>query len=197
MSRVRVTIVALAGLAGFASSQARAASGLDQPSLPTFALTAPPADPSPWTGLYVGTEVFGVTGGKGVRGGFGGSGYAGYDRAFDNGIVLGIQGNLGYSPAIWSHSAVTGYNFASTDVRIGYDMGRLMPFVTLGVGLAQPNGRSLGYSGANAVANDLFNSTGNLRGFETAGAGFAYKLTDRVTVELAVQAFRGNGFVAP
>lgn len=197
MIRLLLNVAVSASLTSLVLAPARAASGLGQPTLPTFALTVPPSDLSPWTGLYVGTEVFGVTGGKGVRGGFGGSGYAGYDREFENGIVLGVQGNLGYAPAVWKGSAATGFEFASTDVRVGYDMGRLMPFVTLGVGLAQPNLRSSGYSGVNAVANDLFNSTGNLRGFETAGAGFAYKLTDKLTVELAVQAYHGNGFVAP
>ncbi len=186
-------------LCGF-GAPALAAAGptdLSQPSLPTFALTAPSSDPSPWTGLYVGTEVFGFSGGKGVRGGFGGSGYAGYDRELDNGIVVGVRGELGYVPGFFKHSAVTGWEFGATDVRVGYDMGRFMPFVTAGVGLAQPNFRSFGYQGVNNVANDLFNSTGDLRAFETVGAGFAYKVTDKLTVELAVQAFHGNGFVAP
>lgn len=178
-----------------AAAPSLAAADIDQPALPTFAMTAPPTDPSPWTGLYVGSEVFARSGGKGLRGGFGGSGYAGYDRELDNGIVVGLQGNLGYAPGLFKHSAVTGFEFASTDVRIGYDMGRLMPFVTVGVGLARPNVRSTGYAGAANAANDLFNSTGDLRSFESVGAGFAYKVTNNLTVGVAVQAFYGNGYV--
>ena len=197
---MRVAVAfALCGISGTALAAGTPDTGdITQPALPTFALSAPPEQPSPWTGLYVGSEVFGVSGGKGIRGGFGGSGFAGYDREFDNGVVVGVQGNAGYAPGLLKHSAITGFNFASTDVRVGYDMGRLMPFVTAGVGFAKPNVRSLGgYTGAANSANDLFNSRGDLRSFATVGAGFAYKVTDKLTVELAVQAFHGNGIVAP
>lgn len=177
---------------------APASTDLNTPALPTFALESRPADPSPWAGLYVGTEVFGFTGGKGVRGGFGGGGYAGYRHELDSGIVVGVQGNVGYVPGFFRRSAVTGFEYGSTEVTVGYDMGRFMPFVTAGVGLAQPNYRSFGYGGAANVATDLFNSNRDLRAFETAGAGFAYRINDKMTVELAVQAFRSNGgFVAP
>ena len=171
---------------------------LSTPVLPTFALNTPPADPSPWTGLYVGSEVFGFGGSKGVRGGFGGAGYAGYDREIENGVVVGLQGTAGYTPSLFSHSRVTSYDFASTDVRVGYDMGRFMPFVTAGVGFAKPNLRTFGgYTGVADSATDLFSSRGDLRAFETVGAGFAYRVTNRLTVELAVQAFHGNGAVVP
>lgn len=180
------------------ASEMPVASDLSQPSLPTFAQTAAPSDPSPWTGLYVGSEVFAISGGKGVRGGFGGGGYAGYDRELDNGIVVGVQGKAGYIPGFFKHSAVKGFNYAATEVRVGYDLGQFMPFVTAGVGFAKPNLRSFGgYTGVTNSANDLFNSRGDLRSFQTVGAGFAYKFNDKLSVELAVQAYHGNGFIGP
>ena len=33
--------------------------------------------------------------------------------------------------------AARGFDFASTNVSVGYEMGRLKPFVTAGVGLGQ------------------------------------------------------------
>lgn len=184
-------VVAAAGL------RPALATDLGQPALPTFATVAPPSEPSPWTGLYVGTEVFGFSGGKGVRGGFGGGGYAGYDREFDNNWVIGVQGGAGYSPAVFNRS-FRGFNYADVEARVGYDMGRLMPFVTVGGVAVRPSGRTLGGLGdTNGALNDLFNSSGDLRGFATVGAGFAYRLTPNTTVELAVQTYRGNGFVAP
>lgn len=198
-SRVRAAAAALmwaspAALAG----PAPAPGDLSAPALPTFALTAPPTGPSPWAGLYVGSEVFGIAGSKGIRGGFGGAGYAGYDHETDNGFVIGLQGTAGYTPSLFSHSRVTGYDFAATDVRVGYDMGRFMPFVTAGIGFARPNVRALGgYTGVADSATDLLSSRGDLRAFETVGAGFAYRVTNRLTVELAVQAFHGNGTVVP
>ena len=191
---LRLLLVAMGMVA--AGSTARA-TDLSQPALPTFAATVPPSDPSPWTGLYVGTEVFGVAGGKGVRGGFGGGGYAGYQHEFDNNWVVGLQGGVGYSPSVFNWSS-RGFNYASVEARVGYDMGRLMPFVTVGGVMARPTGRTLaGFSGANDSLNGLFNSNGDLRGFATVGAGFAYQLTPNTTVELAVQTYRGNGFVVP
>ena len=202
MKRTQSYTLLLAGLGLWAASAQAAslpvATDLTSPTLPTFAQTTTPADPSPWTGLYVGSEVFAIGGSKGVRGGFGGAGYAGYDRELDNGVVVGLRGSAGYAPGFWSHSPVTGYNFVTTDVRIGYDMGQFMPFVIAGVGFAKPNVRSLGgYNGAVGSANDLFNSLGDLRSFQTVGAGFAYKFNEKVSVEVAVQAYRGSGFVGP
>lgn len=171
------------------------ATDLNQPALPTFASTAPPGEPSPWAGLYVGTEVFAVSGGKGVRGGFGGGGFAGYRHEFDNNWVVGLEGGVGYSPSVFAWSA-RGFDYADVQAKVGYDMGRLMPFVTVGGVVARPSGRTLGgYGGANDAVNDLFNATGDLRGFATVGAGFAYQLTPNTTVELAVQTYRGNGIV--
>ncbi|MCW6512489.1 outer membrane protein [Lichenifustis flavocetrariae] len=170
---------------------------LSQPALPTFALEAPPTEPSPWTGLYVGTEVFAITGSKGVRGGFGGGGYVGYDRELANNWVVGVQAGAGYSPSVFNR-AYRGFNYADLEARVGYDMGRLMPFVTIGGVVARPNGRALtGVSDTNGALNDLFNTNGDLRGFGTIGAGFAYKVTPNTTVELSVQAYHGNGLVAP
>jgi hypothetical protein len=173
------------------------ATDLAQPTLPTFALAPPPPEPSPWTGLYVGTEVFGISGGKGVRGGFGGGAYAGYDHEFDNNWVVGVQGGIGYSPSVFNWST-RGFNYADVEARVGYDMGRLMPFLTVGGVVARPNGRTLGGVGdTTGAVNDLFGSTRDLQGFATVGAGFAYKLTPNTTVELAVQTYRGNGVVVP
>lgn len=186
------------GLTPARASDAVADVDLSKPTLPFFAFVQPPPDPSPWTGLSIGTEVFAVSGGKGVRGGVGGGGYVGYDREFANNWVIGVEGSAGYAPSFFSSSPFRGYNYAEASTRVGYDMGRLMPFVTIGGGIARPNGRTTtGYTDPANSMSDFFNSDGDLRGYGTAGAGFAYKLTPNTTVELAVQAYRSNGFVAP
>ena len=73
----------------------------DLPNAPSSfpALTPSAADvaPDPWAGLYVGTGVS-AWGGKGVKGGFGGETYLGYDHVFDNGVVLGVRASTGYVP---------------------------------------------------------------------------------------------------
>ncbi|MDX7953636.1 hypothetical protein P7D22_20950 [Lichenihabitans sp. Uapishka_5] len=184
-------------MALLASVRSATATELNQPALPTFALTAPAGEPSPWAGLYVGTEVFAVSGGKGVGGGFGGGGFAGYRHELDNNWVVGIEGGAGYAPSLFSGSR-RGFDYADVEAKVGYDMGRLMPFVTVGGLAARPSGRTLGgLGGTNDAVNDLFNASGDLRGYATVGAGFAYQLTPNTTVELAVQSLHGNGAALP
>ena len=71
------------------------AQGLPAVTLPTLALDPAPT-PSIWHGLSVGAEVVAVSSKHG--GGFGGDVFAGYDRAFDNNVVVGIRGSTGTSP---------------------------------------------------------------------------------------------------
>ncbi len=107
---------------------------LKQPADPTV----PP--PSPWAGLTMGTEMFGSTGlGHGSRGGFGGDTFIGYNKEFDNNLVLGVQGSIGRLPGL-SKYGPNGYDFGMADVKLGYDMGRFMPYVSFGLGQAGATG---------------------------------------------------------
>ncbi len=118
-----------------ALAQASSGSGL-----PTFA-RAPQADAdaaSPWKGLYAGAEISGGIG-RGHAGHIGGGGFMGYEKTFENNVMLAIQGNAGYAPATFPHGPFTGYDYASANVKVGYEMGRLTPYVTVGAGLAKAN----------------------------------------------------------
>ncbi len=86
--------------------------------------------PSRWSGFYVGSEVFAVSGSGGLKGGVGGAAEAGYNHAFSNNVVLGVNTAVGYAPSLFRRSRYSGFDFATADVRVGYDMGRLMPYVT-------------------------------------------------------------------
>jgi outer membrane immunogenic protein len=172
------------------------------PKLPTFALQPQPLSPgsqspSPWTGFYVGSEVFAVSG-KGVKHGAGGAAFAGYYREFDNNLVIGVEASAGFAPSLFRRGPYRGYEFAATDVRLGYDMGRFMPFVTAGFAFAKPDVRSGGgfQSGADYV-NDLFGSPSNLKVLGSVGAGFDYQLTNNLSVGVAVSAGTGRGPIVP
>ena len=88
----------------------RGGPGLEASSLPLFAqnLQPKPQDPSIWSGLYVGSEVFAISG-KGVKGGFGGGGFIGYDHVFANDVVVGVRADVGYSPSLarWAPPGVS------------------------------------------------------------------------------------------
>lgn len=168
---------------------------LPAPPLPTFAQTPAPAS-NPWTGLYVGSSVFGSFG-KGGHG-FGGGVDVGYSRAFDNHLVLGIEGSAGYMPVSFGNSNVKGFDFAATSVKVGYDMGRIMPFVTTGLVLAKPDLKvGPAYVTAADSVNDLFNSKGDTKALASVGAGVDVAVTNNLRVGVSASVGTGRGLVLP
>jgi opacity protein-like surface antigen len=149
--------------------------------------------PSIWRGLYVGSEVF-ATAQKGSKGAFGGAAVAGYNHVFANNVVVGVEATTGYAPYSIQHNPRQGYDFAAADVKVGYEMGRLTPYVSTGFVLAKPNfGPTPGYFGGMNAANDLFNSPGALRGAVSVGAGFDYAVNNNLSVGLGVSMIQGRG----
>src|SRR5580692_3507695 len=77
------------------------------PALPSLALDPLAPPPSIWKGLYVGTDIF-FESVKGSKGLVGGGAFIGYDKRFDNNLVLGVQASTGYAPSLFQHSGVRG-----------------------------------------------------------------------------------------
>lgn len=146
-----------------------------------------------WSGLTVGTEVFAAAGaGRGGRGGFGGATYVGYGNEFANNIVVSAQGSVGYLPGL-SQYGPRGYDFGMAEVKIGYDMGRLMPYVTLGAGIARPTSTLNGAPKGFDALNDMFVGSQPATTITTVGAGVDYAITDRLTVGVQVNAVQQRG----
>ena len=157
--------------------------------LPSMALD-PQVPESIYHGLYIGSEIFGIAG-HGIKGGVGGDIYAGYDRALGNGLLVGLQGTTGYTPSILGRPGLKGFDFGEASARVGYDMGRLTPFVTGGLLVARPvTGPGLAGNTTDSF-NDLMNGSGNLYAAPRIGAGFAYALTGNTTVVFDVTVGRG------
>jgi hypothetical protein len=167
------------------------------PNLPVFALA--PA-PSSWSGGYVGSEVFGISGsGRGMKGGVGGDTNFGYYHEFGNNLVVGVQGLTGYTPSVFRNSSYSGFNIAATNVMVGYDMGRFMPYMTVGGMLAKPQTiGAVGYTGASDAVNGLFSGSSDLRGAASVGVGFDYVVNDKVKVGFSAAVTHGApGFYGP
>jgi opacity protein-like surface antigen len=192
----------LASAPAFLASGSAAQAG-DQtnppPSLPSLALD-PQAAPSPsiWKGLYVGADVF-FAAGSHSKGVVGGGAFVGYDKHFDNNLVLGIQASTGFVPFSIQHSPFKGYDYGEVSAKVGYEMGRVTPYLATGIVLARPNGTpGAGYLSPADSANNLFNNGGsNLSASGIVGAGVDYALTDKLTVGVAATVGTGRGFVAP
>ena len=179
-------------LCGFASA-AQAASNSDV--LPSLALSPPPSPSSPsiWSGLYVGSGIFAISG-NGSKGRVGGDGEIGYDHEFQNGLVIGVDAVGGYSPGLWANGPVKGFDFGATDVKVGYDMGRWMPYVETGVVLAKPNFQpGTNYISPSQSADDLFSGPGHLRAAPRVGAGVEYAVTPNLHLDVNVSG--GSGVV--
>jgi outer membrane immunogenic protein len=191
--RIVLAFVALGALFEPAAAEESAA-----PSLPLFAqnLQTKPQEPSIWSGLYVGSEVFAVSG-KGVKGGFGGGGFIGYDHVSANDVVVGIRADAGYSPSLARWGSAKGFDFASTNLSVGYEIGRFKPFLTAGVALAKPDVIGRGFATTGDAVNDLFDGTASVKTRGVVGVGFDYAVTDKLTVGVAVSASAGRGPLAP
>jgi outer membrane immunogenic protein len=153
------------------------------------------APSNPWTGLTMGAGAFGVSGsGHGTHGGFGGDMFIGYNREFDNRVVVGIQGSAGYMPGLYNYGA-RGANYGMVNVSVGYDMGRFMPYITAGVGTARASSFATPMGGFDSL-NNMFSRSSQSTTITTVGAGFNYAVTNNLHVGFEVNTVqqRGAGF---
>jgi opacity protein-like surface antigen len=193
MLRSLVVVCALGALGAAARADGAAPA---PPPLPTLAIDPQAPPPSIWKGLYVGSEVTFATA-KHAKGLWGGGAYIGYDRHFDNNLVLGIRASTGFEPFPIANSRFKGWDYAETSAKVGYEMGRLTPYLTAGIALAKPNGLpGAGLVNPTDTANTVFNG-GDVAASGVFGAGFDYALTSNTTVGIAAVVGRGRGFVAP
>jgi opacity protein-like surface antigen len=163
----------------------------DLPALPSLA-TDPQLPPPSWKGLYVGSGVsFAVA--KGAKGSVGGDVFAGYDHRFENGLVLGVQFDTGYNPWVVPNSRARCFDFAESSIKVGYEMGRLTPFVSAGVALAKGAPFTGGLPDANASINGLFSGPGGYQAVGVMGAGVDYALTNNLHVGVAAYINNGGG----
>ena len=192
---MRTAIPALARAALLAAVLgARAAAAVPLPTL-AFDPQVPP--PSAWAGFHVGTEVFGVSGRGGARGGFGGGAFVGYDRAYQNNVLVSLEGSTGTVPLAFGPERIRGFDYAAADLTLGYDMGRVVPFLATGVVLARPRlGPGFPGSGGTGSFNALVNGPG-LEAAGRVGAGVTIAVTDNLHFGLGVSVSHGRGLLAP
>ena len=164
------------------------------PAFADEALTIPPVqvDPHPapsiWSGLYVGSGVS-FAAFKGAKGAFGGDVFAGYDKHFDNNFVLGMKFDTGFAP--FPGGRYRGFDYALGTVKLGYDFGRVTPYVFAGGGLARATAFSSALPDAGATMNGAFGS-GPGRGIGTFGAGVDYRVNNNITIGVAAGVVKGG-----
>jgi outer membrane immunogenic protein len=172
-------------MAGLLAAPALAA---DLPALPSLA--ADPETQAPnWKGFYVGAEI-GAVAFKGAKAQFGGAFFGGYDRVFDNNLVLGARFSVGYTPWDFPAGPYRGFSFSEADLKVGYEMGRLTPYLIAGATLARPT-YDARLGDLSQSVNGLFSGPGAVQAAGTAGVGLDYAITNNLSV--GVEARVGNG----
>jgi opacity protein-like surface antigen len=176
---------------GLVAAPAFAADLPNQASSSLPSLAADPVTQAPnWSGFYVGAGVD-VVSFKGAKAQAGGDVYGGYDHRFNNNVILGVRFATGYSPWVFPGGPYRGFSFGETDVKLGYAMGRLTPYVIAGAALARPSyGDDFG--DLSQSVNGLFSGPGAVQAVGTAGVGFDYALTNNVTVGLEARVSNGG-----
>jgi opacity protein-like surface antigen len=175
-----------------------AIAGLSSPAFADDSLTIPaaPIDPHPepsiWNGLYVGSGVTAAAA-KGQKGQFGGDVFAGYDKTFSNNLVLGLKFDTGYAPFLTSSGRFHGFDYAMGEAKIGYDFGRVTPYLYAGGGLAHATAFNSALPDANQTLNGLFYGPGGTRAVTTLGAGVDYRITNNVTIGVSAGVVNGPG----
>jgi hypothetical protein len=185
---------ALRGFAFAAIVAASSAAAADLPSAATgdlSAYTIPPqaAVVDPWHGFYVGSGVT-ASFAKGAKSAWGGDAFAGYDHRFESGLVLGAQFSTGYMPWASSNPMYKGFDYAEAGVKVGYEMGRVTPFLTTGVAFAKGSNFA-GAPDPGSSFNALFGGPGGTQALGYAGAGVEYQINDKMRI--GVEAVVGNG----
>ncbi len=169
---------------------------------PALSTAEPTPEWNPWAGLYAGAGVS-AWGGRGVKGGFGGEGYIGYDHVFDNGVVLGVRAESGYAPFLWAtpagFSRFTGTAYAGGETIVGYRMGQLTPYLIAGVDFARPTAYATSALNPLDAANAAFSGPGAVQAVGTVGMGFTYQVTPNFSfgMEARMHKVTGDNDLAP
>jgi len=193
MNRLAFFLVLTA--AGVAPAAAADLPSQTQSAPPLFAASPETQTPTPdWSGFYIGAGIDAVAF-KGAKAQFGGDVFGGYDHRFDNNVILGARFTTGYSPWAFASGPYKGFSFGEADMKLGYAMGRLTPYVVVGAALARPSyGADFGDLGQSV--NGLFSGPGAVQAVGTAGVGVDYAVTNNVTVGIEARVNQGGAFGA-
>jgi len=132
--------IAAAGLLSLSAAPVFAADVIDSVPEPAVPMEVPPM--ATWTGPYAGINLgYGFAGKANEPGneigtdGFLGGAFAGYNAELGNGVVAGIEGDIGYSDVKGSNAGteVKGGVEGSLRARLGYAVTPdIMPYLTAG-----------------------------------------------------------------
>ena len=101
-------------------------------------------------------------------------------------FLLGVQSSAGTLSDLAVRGPALGYDFSSTSVKLGYNMGRLVPYVEVNSAFAKPSFAAPGMPFS--APGDPYMQSREGRGVTSLKAGFDYAVTDRFSFGVSVSA---------
>ena len=183
----------IAALSFAATSVSGQAQTLSTASLPSFASNPQAFAPGAanWNALIPAQGFYSFSsGGAGSNSSYGA--FGGYAHKFSNNVFLDIRGGSGYAPTLFQRQGMQGFDYASTQFKIGYDLGRVRPYISGNFGVANPvsnNPFALPGSNFNAVMNPMQGQ----RSFTSVGTGFDIAVTNKLSFGAGVYISQSRG----
>lgn len=185
------------GLVVFWMSGVASAQTLATASLPTFALNPAAFSSSQaiWQRLGDGVEFYSFST-AGSPSWAGAGAFAGYRQQLGGNFALELRTSSGFEPSFFHRNSFSGVEYASTQFRLSYDMGRLRPYVGVSASLANPIGAP-GFVIPGSTVNPLPSALFPTQSFTSVSAGFNYSVTNNVSVGVGVSVGTGNRMLSP
>ena len=166
MARLIIAGLAVCGLAAPACAFEYVSGGLPTFAQESGALTAGAAGSLTRTGSFRDFPGF-TTSGSSLR--------------ISNNLTLGVSTTAGSTPFSFGTGAMRGFDLSSTSVKLGYDIGRLTPFISASISSMQQRavpGLPTGFN----TTGDLLAGRSDPKTSASVGAGFNYAISDSLQV---------------
>ena len=119
--------------------------------------------------------------------------YSGYRQKLGNNFYLDMRTGSGFEPSFFQRNSFAGTEFATSQFRLGYSMGRLQPFIGVSASVANPIAAAGAPGGLNLLPQQQFQT----RSFTSVTAGFNYAVTDKLSFGVGVSVGAGDRMLSP
>lgn len=188
---------ACAGLILTGLAPAAVAQTLSTASLPSFARNPAAFSSSQniWKDLGEGAEFYSFTNSGAVAWG-GAVNHTGYRQKLSNNFFVDFRSSSGHEPTMFQRNNFSGFEFATSQFRLGYDMGRFKPYLGVSAGVANAVGAQ-GFVIPGSTVSVLPQQLYPTQSFTSVSAGFNYAISNKISVGVGVSVGQGNGMLSP
>lgn len=163
---------------------------------PAFAGSEPSLTGDFWKGRYFGHTDFSLAP-SGIGSIVTNRSFSSFGKTFDDKSFVAMRSSSGFLPTLAGPGLARGYQFSSTQLKAGYNLGRFRPYVTANFSSLRAD--RIG-GGAVSLPGTFYNpaNTGvNTQSFATIGAGVDFAITNNLSVGVGVSVGATSGTGRP